>query len=117
MHTIVIAKPGRLRDSLLLLLAMLPQIADVDYANDTPSLLDQIRKRPPDLVLMDTNLDHNGGLDTLRTLKSEAPRIPCLVIVSNAQQRSMARSAGADGFLLRGFSSMELAGEIRKLTN
>lgn len=117
MHTIVAAKPGRLRDSLLLLLATVPQVAEVDQVDDTPSLIHHIRQRPPDLILMDMDLDHNGSLETLHALKAEAPLIPCLVIISNARQLRMARNAGADGMLLRGFSSVELAVEIGKVVH
>lgn len=85
--------------------------------DDAPSLFRQIRQRPPDLILMDSNLDKNGTLETLQALKAELPRIPCLVIVSNAKQQMTALNAGADGMLLRGFSSAELAGAIRRLVN
>lgn len=115
MHTLVVAKPGRLRDSLLLLLATILKVAEVDQVDDAPSLMRHVEQRPPDLILMDTDLEHNGSLEALQALKAEAPLIPCLVIVSNAHQQSMARNAGADGLLLRGFSSMELAGEIGRL--
>ena len=89
----------------------------VEQRDDTNGLIDEIRRRPPDIVLIDTNMERNGTLETLSALKAEAPFIPCLVIVSNARQLRMARSAGADGMLLRGFSSAELAGEIRRLTS
>jgi len=114
-HALVAARPGRLRDSLLLLLATVPQVADVAQADDAPSLFRQIQQRSPDFVLMDTDLDLGGSLETLRELKATSPRIPCLVIVGSARQQSLARRAGADGMLLRGFSSMELAGEIGRL--
>jgi DNA-binding NarL/FixJ family response regulator len=117
MHTIVMAKPGRIRDSLLLLLATIPQLAEVNPVDDAPSLLRLIRECPPDLILMDTDMDHNGGLETLEMLKAEVPLIPCLVIVGSAKQRRIAWNAGADGLLLRGFSSRDLANEIGRLTN
>lgn len=115
MHTLVVAKPGRLRDSLLLLLTTILKLAKVDHVDDGPSLMRQIQQQPPDLILMDSDLEHNGSLEALQALKAKAPLIPCLVIVSNSRQQSMARNAGADGMLLRGFSSMELAGEIGRL--
>jgi DNA-binding NarL/FixJ family response regulator len=104
-----------MRDSLYLLLTTIPQVAHVDKVSDSPSLMHHIRQYPPDLILMDTNHGRDAYLGMLRMVKAEAPFIPCLVIVDNARQQSMARDAGADGMLLRGFSSMELAGQIRRM--
>jgi DNA-binding NarL/FixJ family response regulator len=112
---LVAAKPGRLRESLHLLLTMIPQIAGVAQVEDTASLLQTVSDCPPDLVLIDAVLDQGGNMEALQRLKTEAPLVPCLVIVGNASQRKKARAAGADGMLLRGFTSIELAGIVRRL--
>jgi two-component system, NarL family, invasion response regulator UvrY len=81
-------------------------------------LLEMLRERSSDLVLLDVTLPGRSGLDVLRQLKQERPRVPVLVLsVHPAEQYAVrALRAGASGYLTKDLAAEELVTAVRHVT-
>jgi two-component system, OmpR family, phosphate regulon response regulator PhoB len=70
-----------------------------------------------DLVLLDWTMPGKSGAEVLRTLHDLGREIPVIVLTAelNPSYRALATSLGADTFLTKPFSPLELLGEIERL--
>jgi two-component system invasion response regulator UvrY len=93
-------------------------VVRVREADSGPMLLDLLREASSDLVLLDVTLPGRGGLDVLRQLKQERPRMPVLVLsVHPADQYALrALRAGASGYLTKDLAAEELVTAVRLVT-
>src|SRR6266481_786810 len=76
--------------------------------------LEWVRKKPPDLVLLDMNMPGMGGIEACREIRraSDAPII--MLTVRNAERDKVsALDAGADDYVVKPFSIEELLARIR----
>jgi two-component system invasion response regulator UvrY len=94
-------------------------VAQVREADGGQMLLDLLRDQPSDLVLLDVTLPGRSGLDVLRQLKQERPRLPVLVLsVHPADQYAVrALRAGASGYLTKDLAADELVNAVRLVTH
>jgi two-component system KDP operon response regulator KdpE len=77
--------------------------------------LDSLRAAPADCVLLDSNMPGIGGLETLRRIRSFAPRLPVLMLtVRDAEDdKVQALDLGADDYVTKPFSMRELTARLR----
>lgn len=114
--TLIVARPGRMRDGLQALLAAMPQVERINLADDSTAALEMISGQQPTLVLLDSNPLNDGQVWTaLEQIKALHPQTRCLVLVDNGRQEQRAQATGADGVLVKGFSTAELFAAIEKL--
>jgi DNA-binding NarL/FixJ family response regulator len=87
----------------------------VHEAASGQALLDLLGETPCDLVLLDIGLPGRGGLDVLRQLKHDRPRLPVLMLsVHPADQYAVrALRLGASGYLTKTLAAEELITAIR----
>jgi len=83
------------------------------------SALKKIPKQLPDVVLVDIGLPGISGIELIRNIKIEVPKIQFMVLtVSEAPDKIFkALSAGASGYLLKGTEHDEILDAIRELAN
>ncbi|MCE4556741.1 response regulator transcription factor [Roseateles cellulosilyticus] len=86
---------------------------DVREACDGPSALDAAREFQPDLVLMDVMMPGGvNGMEACRQLKGGAvgavPRVMMLSACGQAGDREAGLQAGADLYLVKPFSPLQL---------
>lgn len=78
---------------------------DVDEAADGLQLLDRVRVKRPDLVLMDMRMPGMDGVEATAHLRSDpaTQALPVIVVSANAAAEDQRRclDAGADGFLAK----------------
>lgn len=69
------------------------------------------------VVLMDIAMPHRDGLDVLRQLRSEFPRLPVLMLSTYPDKQYAVRSLklGASGYLNKSADSETMTGAIRKV--
>jgi len=93
--------------------ALLP--ADVHEAGNAAELLTLVRKRDPDVVLLDIAMPGRSGLEALKELRREHPKIPMLVLSIHSADEFAVRSikAGASGYLTKDSAPEELIDAIR----
>ncbi len=112
---LVAARPGRMRDSLQILLKMVNGINVVGHADDSSSAVRMVSMHRPALLLLDTNLPGEEISTVLKQIKANGSRSRCLVLVDSVQQRRDARTAGADVALIKGFPAAKLFEVIKGL--
>ncbi len=112
---LIIAPPGRLRDSLRVLLRASGRIGRVEETDDARFGLQSIAEHPPGLVVLDAGLEEDDAPGILPQLKGEWPQLPCLVLVRSLDQEPMARAAGADAVLQAGFDTETFFSTIEHL--
>jgi two-component system invasion response regulator UvrY len=85
-------------------------LTSVREADNGQALLDLLRKRAGDVVLLDIGLPGRSGLDVLPQLKREWPRLPVLILSMHSADRYAVRAlrAGASGYLTKGAVNTEL---------
>jgi two-component system, NarL family, invasion response regulator UvrY len=103
------------REGLIRIVTASLEIGSVREADSAQTLLDRVREKPSDLVLLDISLPGRGGLDALQQLRREYPRVPVLVLsVHPADQYAVrALRAGAAGYLTKNLASAELVNAVR----
>ncbi|MFQ5616457.1 MAG: hypothetical protein ACE5GO_08365 [Anaerolineales bacterium] len=100
----IIAPPGRLRESLLVLLRASEEIVVSGWADDGPTGLAALAGRPPCLVLIDAGLGDGGAWEVLARLQRRQPPFPCLLLARTREQAQRAHAGGAAAVLQAGLS-------------
>jgi DNA-binding response OmpR family regulator len=89
----------------------------LQHAADAPSGLAAIRSGAWDLVMLDLMLPGGNGLDLCRELRSTQPEVPVIMLSANGteSQRVLGLELGADDYLAKPFSMLELVARVRAL--
>ncbi|HEY2953479.1 MAG TPA: response regulator transcription factor [Verrucomicrobiae bacterium] len=80
-------------------------------------VMEQVRAKSFDVVVLDITMPGRNGLDTLKELKREQPRLPVLMLSMHAEDQYAMRvmKAGAAGYLPKEGAPEELVNAIRKV--
>lgn len=88
----------------------------LEFFADGAALLERVRRRPPDLVILEVLLPGLDGLQVCRQIKADpASRHVPVLIFTWLLARERAAQAGAEAFLLKPLRREELLEEIRRL--
>lgn len=96
-----------------------PDMQVCGEAATAQELLNVVRTRPCDIVVLDITLPGRSGLDVLKELKQERPKLPVLVLTMHAEEQFGIRAlkAGASGYLNKESAPEELVKAIRKVVS
>jgi CheY-like chemotaxis protein len=103
-----------------LLRATLPEAEgfEIVEASDGREALVMLEQDDPvDLVLLDWMMPGRSGADVLEELRSRHPEIPVIVVTAELEprQRELAESLGADVFLTKPFSPLQLLEHVERI--
>jgi DNA-binding NarL/FixJ family response regulator len=108
MSVLIVARPGRIREGLRALLRSIPRLEIVGEVNEGSAAMEMVTRERPALVMLSSSLPLEEAELALRQIKAEWPQTQCIVIANNIQHQGMARAAGADDVLLKGFAAETL---------
>jgi len=105
------------RAGLKQILADASDIEVVGEAGDGHEVLKLIRKGGVDVVLLDITMPGLMGLDALKQMSVENPKLPILVLSMHPEEQYAVRvlKAGASGYLTKAAAPDQLIGAIRKV--
>jgi DNA-binding NarL/FixJ family response regulator len=105
------------RQGLKQILADAPDLEVAAEAGDGPETVAQVRRGGIDVVLLDIALPGRDGLDVLKQLHQEFPKLPVLIVSTYPEKQYALRSLrlGAAGYLNKGADPAELITAIRKI--
>jgi two-component system invasion response regulator UvrY len=86
-------------------------------AENAQQVLAQVQSQAWDVVILDITMPGRSGLDALRDLKAERPKLPVLVLSMHAEDQYGKRilKAGASGYMNKDSAPEELIKAIRKV--
>jgi DNA-binding NarL/FixJ family response regulator len=105
------------REGLKRIISENPGMAVTAEAGDGHEALKVIKEEPCDVVLLDITMPSKSGLDILKQLHTEAPKLPVLVLSMHAEDQYAVRvlRAGAAGYLTKESAPAKLVQAIRKV--
>jgi len=108
-----------IREGVKRILADTPDIRVVAEACDGQALLANVRAKLCDVVVLDLTMAGRGGLEALKALKTDYPKLPVLVLTMHAESQYAVRvlKAGAAGYLHKAHVSAQLVEAIRKVVS
>jgi two-component system, NarL family, invasion response regulator UvrY len=88
-------------------------------ATNGNEVIDLLRSRPIDVVLLDLNMPGPAGLDTLKLIKSEFPDTAVLILSVHSEEQYGVRMlrAGASGYLSKETAPDQLVQAIRRVAD
>ncbi len=92
-------------------------IAVVAEAADGREALAQIRKKPPDVAVLDISMPGLDGLEVLSQLQSYFPDLPVLILTMHEEEQYVVRAleTGARGYVTKQSAPEKLVDAIRKV--
>jgi DNA-binding response OmpR family regulator len=90
---------------------------EVEIAEDGPTGLEEARSGEAELVVLDLMLPEMDGFRVLRELRGGGSRVPVLVLTARGDESDvvMGFDSGADDYVTKPFSTLELLARVRAL--
>jgi DNA-binding NarL/FixJ family response regulator len=90
----------------------------VDEASNGQEVLERVAKNDYDVVLLDVSMPGRSGLDILKELKGQKPKLSVLVLSIYPEEQYAVRvlKAGASGYLTKESAQDELISAIQKVS-
>lgn len=117
-YRIVIAEDHTiLREGLRSLLSSHPEFEIVGEAEDGREAIRCVEKFKPDLILTDLSMPRMNGMEAVQEIKRQNPQTKVLVLTVHKTEEYIlsALKAGADGYLLKDSTHVELVMAVKKV--
>jgi len=103
------------RHGLADLIATQPDLVVCGHADSAPTALDQMRRLKPDMAILDVSLRGTNGIELVKLMKAEAPRLPILVLSVHDESLYALRAlkAGALGYIMKAEAGQHVISGIR----
>jgi DNA-binding NarL/FixJ family response regulator len=118
-RVVVVDDQAIVREGLVTVLSLLPDIEVLGEAADGQAGVDLVRAVSPDVVLMDLRMPVLGGLEATRLILESNPDIGILVLTTFADDASVVDvlRAGARGYLTKDADRAEVAAAVRAVAS
>jgi DNA-binding response OmpR family regulator len=89
----------------------------VTVVEDGRAALEEVRRRAPDLLVLDVMMPRADGLDVVRILRAERRETPVLMLTARSTEDDLllGLDLGADDYMTKPFSPRELVARVRTL--
>ena len=107
------------RDSVELLLSTTPHIKVVESYDTYEGIIKNIIAQKPDVILMDIDMPPVNGIEAVRSLRTEFPELPVLMLTGFEDDEKVFASilAGANGYILKNVKMDSLIRNIEEVYN
>ncbi|OZI31199.1 DNA-binding response regulator [Bordetella genomosp. 10] len=111
-HTLV-------REGLKQILGMADGLSVKGEAANGAEALALLRQGEWDVLLLDLSMPGRSGVELIRQIRDEFPRLPILVLTMHGEQQYAVRAlkAGASGYLTKESAAAELVAAVRKVAS
>ncbi|MBB4915251.1 response regulator [Streptosporangium saharense] len=118
-RVLVVDDQAVVREGLVLLLGLLPDIEVVGSAPDGREALRLVAELRPDVVLMDLRMPRMDGVEATREIRAAFPATQVVVLTTYSDDESVfaALRAGARGFLTKSADAEEIARAVAAVVN
>lgn len=110
---------GVVREGLKRLLESTSPLWTVSEAGSGFQALELLRREPFDLAIFDLSMPGMSGLDLLRRVRADQPRLPVLMLSMHAEDQYALRAykAGANAYVTKDAATNELIDAVRKVAS
>jgi two-component system invasion response regulator UvrY len=107
------------RSGLRQILSDSPDLVVTGEAENGVEAMHKLRDGSFDLVLMDVSMPDRNGIDTLKLVRKEFPKLPVLVLSMHPEEQYAIRAlkAGASGYLTKQSAPEQLVTAIRQVAS
>jgi DNA-binding NarL/FixJ family response regulator len=94
-----------------------PDLVVCGHADSAPTALDQMRRLKPDMAILDVSLRGTNGIELVKLMKAEVPRLPILVLSVHDESLYALRAlkAGALGYIMKAEAGQHVIVGIRRV--
>lgn len=119
LNILVVDDHAIVREGLKSILAKAENLTVIDEAGNAPDAMALLRKHPCDLVLLDLSLPGKTGVDLLKMIRDELPKVRVLVLSTYPEDQYAVRvlKLGASGYLSKESAPELLVQAIRKVAS
>lgn len=105
------------REGLKQIISENPDMVVAAEAGNGAEVMEKVSENNFDVVLLDISMPGKSGLDVLRQLKSEKPKLPVLMLSVHPEEQYAMRAlrAGASGYLTKESAPDELISAVRRI--
>ncbi|HEY8856743.1 MAG TPA: response regulator transcription factor [Rugosibacter sp.] len=116
-HVLIADDHAIVRQGLKQILSETDDLVVTGEADDGAEALQLARQQPWDVFLLDVSMPNRNGIDTLKQLKKEFPRLPVLILSMHPEEQYAVRAlkAGAAGYLTKQSAPEQLVTAIRQV--
>ncbi len=116
-HVLIADDHAIVRQGLKQILSETDDLVVTGEADDGADALQLARQQPWDVFLLDVSMPNRNGIDTLKQLKKEFPRLPVLILSMHPEEQYAVRAlkAGAAGYLTKQSAPEQLVTAIRQV--
>ncbi len=116
-HVLIADDHAIVRQGLKQILSETDDLVVTGEADDGADALQLARQQPWDVFLLDVSMPNRNGIDTLKQLKKEFPRLPILMLSMHPEEQYAVRAlkAGAAGYLTKQSAPEQLVTAIRQV--
>jgi DNA-binding NarL/FixJ family response regulator len=114
-HVLIADDHAIVRQGLKQILSATDDLVVAGEADDGAEALHLAREQSWDVFLLDVSMPNRNGIDTLKQLKKEFPRLPVLILSMHPEEQYAVRAlkAGASGYLTKQSAPEQLVTAIR----
>ena len=118
-HVLLADDHALVRAGIRALIEKIPNVEVVGEAGTGREVLELVRSKPPNLVLMDISMTELGGLEALPRITKDFPDVKVIILSVHANEEYVIRAlrAGACGYLIKEDAVSELKAAIRVVTS
>jgi two-component system, NarL family, invasion response regulator UvrY len=119
LRVVVVDDHPIIREGLKRIIAESPGFFVAGEASNGVEALQVVEKNPCDLVVLDISMPNKNGMDVLKQIKAQMPRLPVLVLSVHSEDQYAVRAlkAGASGYLTKDAAPAQLLNALRKVVH